>query len=433
VIKVISQKSENTLIDKRESLKSCLDNMAESNSGGTTTSTTVLSKHDELVEIVGILADSSISSERYTRLELLVDLVADSSGKSNDCVDNLKKQVKANTDTLRQIVSKEKELDDKCEILQAMFAAKSKKKNSKARRLLDTQLFVLNAMSKECNAHKADLNELSTAITKDLRANLFQIVNTYLLTELENQRSKNKLSTAAANSCVTQQSTIISVPHTIVASELPKISCVFVGDECTGKRTICHSFVNRDVFLDSEGHYTFLMDPCFATEFVVDGVRYNLNFCVTEGYDEDDSETQFAYNIADTDVVLICFSIYESKYLADEVTYHWIPEVRRHCPSTPIVLVGTKTNDYWNSNNVRNSTFSVEDGMLLAQQNHADTYVECSLNMEDIDAVFVAAVRAAVKAKSRQPARLQQALNQRPQSVFNKFKLAFAGRRLNVR
>jgi GTPase SAR1 family protein len=113
--------------------------------------------------------------------------------------------------------------------------------------------------------------------------------------------------------------------------------------------------------------------------------------------------------------------------------YHWIPEVRRHCPSTPIVLVGTKTNDYWNSNNVRNSTFSVEDGMLLAQQNNADTYVECSLNMEDIDAVFVAAVRAAVKAKSRQPARLQQALNQRPQSVFNKFKLAFAGRRLNVR
>jgi hypothetical protein len=61
------------------------------------------------------------------------------------------------------------------------------------------------------------------------------------------------------------------------------------------------------------------MNPCFATEFVVDGVRYNLNFCVTEGYPDIESERQFAYNIADIDVVLICFSIYESNSLTDDV------------------------------------------------------------------------------------------------------------------
>jgi hypothetical protein len=198
LIKVISQDPENSPIDKCELLKSCLDNMAVSTSGSTTTTTTVLSKHDELAEIVGILAESSISAERYTRLELLVDMVAESSGKSDECIDNLKKQVKANADELKQIISKEKELDDKCATFQAMITEKTKKKNSKTQRVFDTQLLVLNAMSNECNAYKADLHELSTAINKELRESLFQIINTYLLTELEHQLSKNKLNSAAA-------------------------------------------------------------------------------------------------------------------------------------------------------------------------------------------------------------------------------------------
>jgi hypothetical protein len=130
--------------------------MAVSTSDSTTTTTTVLSKHDELVEIVGILADSSISAERYTRLELLVDLVAESSGKSDECMHNLTKQVKANADKLKHIISKEKELDDKCAQFQAMITEKTKKKNSKTQqeRVFDTQLFALNAMSNECKAYK---------------------------------------------------------------------------------------------------------------------------------------------------------------------------------------------------------------------------------------------------------------------------------------
>jgi hypothetical protein len=421
LMEVISQDPKNSPIEDNKVLKCCLDSMAASISGSTTTTTTVLSKHDELAELVGILAESSISAEQYTRLELLVDLVAETSGESNKCIDNLRKQVKINADEIKQIISKEKELDDKCATFQALVAEKTNKKNSKTQRVFDTQLLVLNAMSKKCETYKAELQELSTAVSKELRESLFQIVKNYLLTELDQQVGKNMLNSAAASNVLTQQ-LILSVPQTIFASELPKISCAFVGREFTGKRTICHSFVNKEIFLDSERHYTYFMEPCFATEFVVDGVRYNLNICVTEGYDEDESETQFAYNITDMDVALICFSIYESRYLTDDVINCWVPEVRRCYPSTPIVLVGTKTNHNWNSTNLRGSTFSVEDEMLLAQQNNADTYVECSLNMEDIDAVFVAAVRAAVKAKNPQPAldtRFQPALDTRLQPALD--------------
>jgi hypothetical protein len=83
----------------------------------------------------------------------------------------------------------------------------------------------------------------------------------------------------------------------------------------------------------------------------------------------------------------------------------------------------------WNSTDERKSTFDFKDGMRLAKQNHADTYVECpykleehTFSKEDTDAVFVAAVRAAVKARNR-----------RPQSALDKFKLFFAGRRTDVR
>ena len=60
-----------------------------------------------------------------------------------------------------------------------------------------------------------------------------------------------------------------------------------------------------------------------------------------------------------TDIFLICFSglyIIYSKYV-NTYTYHlvvspasfenvrgkWFPEVKHHCPSTPVILVGTKT------------------------------------------------------------------------------------------
>jgi chromosome segregation ATPase len=155
--------------------------MAVSMSG----STTLLSKHNELVGIVGVLAASSISAEHYTNLESLVDSVVERCDRSDECIDNLKKQVKANAEELKRIISKEKELDNECTKFQEMITDKTKKKNSKNQQVFDSQLFVLNAMSNECKTYKVDLHKLSTAISKELRENLFQIINVYLTTELE--------------------------------------------------------------------------------------------------------------------------------------------------------------------------------------------------------------------------------------------------------
>lgn len=42
-----------------------------------------------------------------------------------------------------------------------------------------------------------------------------------------------------------------------------------------------------------------------------------------------------------TDVVLICFS-FDARSSLVNVTEKWLPEIRHHCPSVPILLVGTK-------------------------------------------------------------------------------------------
>lgn len=42
-----------------------------------------------------------------------------------------------------------------------------------------------------------------------------------------------------------------------------------------------------------------------------------------------------------TDVFLICFSVV-SPASFENVRAKWVPEVRHHCPKTPVILVGTK-------------------------------------------------------------------------------------------
>jgi hypothetical protein len=112
---------------------------------------------------------------------------------------------------------------------------------------------------------------------------------------------------------------------------------------------------------------------------------------------------------------------------------YWIPVVRQHNPVSPIVLVDTTT--FWNTKNELNPTSNVEDGMLLAEQNNAVTYMKCSCNMDDINAVFVAAVRASEKAKQLQAALAntpQPALDQRPQSALDTLKQFLTRRRSEV-
>ena len=75
----------------------------------------------------------------------------------------------------------------------------------------------------------------------------------------------------------------------------------------------------------------------------------------------------------------------------------WFPEVKHHCPKTPIVLVGTKTDLRKDSNTSTGQNVSTAEGLSLKKQLGACKYLECSaLTQKGVHSVFEEAVRAAL-------------------------------------
>lgn len=78
----------------------------------------------------------------------------------------------------------------------------------------------------------------------------------------------------------------------------------------------------------------------------------------------------------------------------------WYPEVSHHCPSTPVVLVGTKTDLREDKTSVEKlqqmklSPISKNEGLKLQRSIAAASYVECSaLTQDGLRGVFEEAVR----------------------------------------
>lgn len=127
------------------------------------------------------------------------------------------------------------------------------------------------------------------------------------------------------------------------------VKCVVVGDTAVGKtRLICARACNKQVSLAqllsthvptvwAIDQYRIYKDVLERSWEVVDGVNVSLRLWDTFGDHEKDR--RFAYGRSD--VVLLCFSINNPISLRN-CRLMWYPEIRRFCPSTPVLLVGCK-------------------------------------------------------------------------------------------
>lgn len=114
-----------------------------------------------------------------------------------------------------------------------------------------------------------------------------------------------------------------------------------------------------------------------------------------------------ALSYAHTDVFLLCFSLVNPTSFHN-ITKKWVPEIRAHNPSSPIVLVGTQLDLLLDVNILINLDRSKVKPVLssrarsIGEKIRAADYVECSsLTQKNLKEAFDAAIFAAIKNKAR--------------------------------
>jgi len=122
----------------------------------------------------------------------------------------------------------------------------------------------------------------------------------------------------------------------------------------------------------------------------------------TAGQEEYDRLRPLSY--PESDVILIVFSVDFPTSLVN-VTDKWFPEVSHFCPTTPMILIGTKT-DLRQDDHTRRmlsaqgqAPVTPEQGMSVAREIGAK-YMECSAKTRDgVDDIFALALREACKTR----------------------------------
>ena len=129
------------------------------------------------------------------------------------------------------------------------------------------------------------------------------------------------------------------------------VKCVVIGDTAVGKtRLICsHVYEEHGIpvaQLNNKSHLPtvfaidqYMFDPVIRerSKYIIDGVHVCLRIWDTFG--DHEKNRKFAYQNAH--VIVLCFSIGMFTSLRN-INARWFPEIRKYCPRTPVILVGTQ-------------------------------------------------------------------------------------------
>ncbi|XP_077869147.1 cell division control protein 42 homolog [Saccoglossus kowalevskii] len=183
--------------------------------------------------------------------------------------------------------------------------------------------------------------------------------------------------------------------------------CVMVGDSDSDRTNLFLSYTKDKCI--SRSMATLFEN--YAVNVVVNNGRCHIELQIydtadpgiIEMSDQDlDNIRQIEYPA--TDVILVCFSVVSPSSF-ESVKYKWIPEIKKHCPRTHFMLVGTQvelredaaTVEKLQQNKMKPIT--AEEAKALAEASHAYKYVECSVStQEGVKNVFDEAALSAFEA-----------------------------------
>ncbi|ELU01148.1 hypothetical protein CAPTEDRAFT_94321, partial [Capitella teleta] len=177
------------------------------------------------------------------------------------------------------------------------------------------------------------------------------------------------------------------------------VKCVLVGDGAIGKTSLIVSYTTNGYPLE----YVPTAYDNYAVVVTVDNKPIRLQLCDTAGQDDFDSLRPLCY--PGTDVFLVCFSVVNPTSFQN-VLDKWIPEIRKHSPKVPVILVGTQS-DLRGDVKILVELDQYEERPVTEEQAIARTrslgavsYVECSaLTQKNLKDVFDTCILAAMDKK----------------------------------
>uniref|UniRef100_A0A1I8GCE2 CASPASE_P10 domain-containing protein n=1 Tax=Macrostomum lignano TaxID=282301 RepID=A0A1I8GCE2_9PLAT len=207
-----------------------------------------------------------------------------------------------------------------------------------------------------------------------------------------------------------EPSSRVDYPETIVVfrtaesktkSDTITLKVVIVGDEAVGKTSLLTAFAEDQC---PQEYVPTETDDCFAVEGSLAGSQLCLRLWDVSCAESFDRLRPLRYR--QSDVFIICFSLINSASF-ENVRAKWYPEVSRHCPEKPFILVGTnsdlrddpETIDKLEERNL--VPISVTQGEQLAKEIGAEVYLECSaLCRTAVEDIFRQAVLASSSSMS---------------------------------
>jgi small GTP-binding protein len=180
------------------------------------------------------------------------------------------------------------------------------------------------------------------------------------------------------------------------------VKFVVVGDSGVGKTCLITTYANQSFPMD----YVPTVADGWSGDVKINGISVILAPWDTVGEDQYDRLRPLSY--PQTDVFLICFSIV-NPYSFENVRTKWYPEIRYHCPNTPIILVGTKLDLRKDPQTLQQlqakwqTPITYKQGVQMANEIGAVKYMECSaLTQKGLNTLFNEIARVGITSPQQQ-------------------------------
>jgi len=182
------------------------------------------------------------------------------------------------------------------------------------------------------------------------------------------------------------------------------VKVVVIGDGAIGKTCMLISYTSNTF----PSEYVPTVFDNYSSNIMVDDKPYSIGLWDTAGQEDYDRLRPLSY--PGTDIFLVCFNVTNHTSFTN-VKAKWYPEIKHHMPSTPFILVGTKSDLRTDPDTItrlaERGLASVERKVAedLALELGAVKYLECSaLTQVGLKSVFDEAVKAATTRPSARPA-----------------------------